>query len=537
MSVGDQDGINSLLEKLGNPGKFQVISYAILVTNVFCVISNHLSAVFYTAKTEFYCRANYNESNVTQFNHEKDECSIKYLKNNVSVTVPCSNGWIYRLKHGENTIISEFNLVCGDAYKSELSTTLYFGGVLVGALLYGGLADKYGRKRCLAIAQVLSGVLSFAVVFIRYFYAYAVLRFFLGIQLQALVMVSFVLGMEMCTTKYRGLVGVAFGIFSMAGGGILGVIAFFIRDWKYIQLTLSFFPFIQLCLLWFVPESIRWLILHEKFDKVERAIQRIKSFNNLPQSADVLQEIKMLKDRRMNDLARKGNIVDLFKSTELRKRSFLLLLGWFTVSAAYYGLSFNISFLFGDKYLNFGVGIVMDTLVISASFWALPRFGCRRPIVLLFAVCGIANFVSVATTAVQSDKLVVKLLGTVTSLVGKSSAIASLNALSIFTAELYPTAIRNAAVGFCSACTRMGGMLASQIFLIGSYTAVYVPFGILGVLSVISCVLVLYLPETHNKALTDTLHRRSSVLVEEDFCDVDAKDCTEEKHLVQETSL
>ena len=78
----------------------------------------------------------------------------------------------------------QFNLVCGDAYKSELSTTLYFGGVLVGALLYGGLADKYGRKRCLAIAQVLSGVLSFAVVFFRYFYAYAVLRFFLGIQLQ-----------------------------------------------------------------------------------------------------------------------------------------------------------------------------------------------------------------------------------------------------------------------------------------------------------------------------------------------------------------
>lgn len=63
-------------------------------------------------------------------------------------------------------------------------------------------------------------------------------------------MVSFVLAMEMCTTKYRGLVGVAFGIFSMAGGGILGVIAFFIRDWKYIQLTLSFFHFIQLCLLW-----------------------------------------------------------------------------------------------------------------------------------------------------------------------------------------------------------------------------------------------------------------------------------------------
>ena len=81
----------------------------------------------------------------------------------------------------------------------------------------------------------------------------------------------------------------------------------------------------------FVPESIRWLILHEKFDKVERAIQRIKSFNNLPQSADVLQEIKMLKDRRMSDLSRKGNIVDLFKSTELRKRSFLLLLGWLVV--------------------------------------------------------------------------------------------------------------------------------------------------------------------------------------------------------------
>ena len=44
-----------------------------------------------------------------------------------------------------------------------------------------------------------------------------------------------------------------------------------------------------------------------------------------------------------------------------------------SVNAAFYGLSFNISFLFGDKYLNFAAGQVVDVLCISSLLLTVPR--------------------------------------------------------------------------------------------------------------------------------------------------------------------
>ena len=55
----------------------------------------------------------------------------------------------------------------------------------------------------------------------------------------------------------------------------------------------------------------------------------------------------------------------------------------FTVSAAYYGLAFNISYLFGNKYLNFGISQLVDLSGVFVLAWAVPRYGIltRLPIV------------------------------------------------------------------------------------------------------------------------------------------------------------
>ena len=81
--------------------------------------------------------------------------------------------------------------MCDDAYKNELATTIYFSGVMVGALIYGFFADKYGRKRTLAIAQLSGGILSFGIFIFRNYYAFVILRFFVGIQAQVILCFKF----------------------------------------------------------------------------------------------------------------------------------------------------------------------------------------------------------------------------------------------------------------------------------------------------------------------------------------------------------
>ena len=64
----------------------------------------------------------------------------------------------------------------------------------------------------------------------------------------------------------------------------------------------------------------------------------------------------------------------------------------------------------------------------------------------------------------------------------------------------------------------------------GVYTATYVPYVILGVLSILSSVLILLLPETHNKSLMDTInHIRKKDIVVMNYADDQRLEMVEEK--------
>ncbi|XP_028413345.1 organic cation transporter protein-like [Dendronephthya gigantea] len=360
------------------------------------------------------------------------------------------------------------------------------------------------------------------------------------------MLVSFTLALELFQTKYRARAGVFFGIMAVIGGVVLGILAYLIRDWRYIQLALSFIPFILLllcvslnqCLPVFVPESLRWLILHKKYDKAERVVRRIVMFNRLRCPEEILAEIKesrVLQDNRAKRI-RRPSVIELFRSRSLRKRSLTLILLWFTVSSAFYGLAFNISALFGDKYINFGISEAVDLCAILVILWAVPKFGHRKPLVIEFFICGIANFISLATIAMKSDSTSLKILETACALIGKSSALAALNTIGTFTAELYPTVIRNISLGVNSAWSRIGGMLSPQIFLLGAYTAKFVPYAIFGVLSLTSAFLILLLPETHNTSLMDTVDdvRRQKLVIE---TNLDEEDDHERSKNVEGSSL
>lgn len=58
-----------------------------------------------------------------------------------------------------NTICSQWNLICSEKYKVALVQSLWMLGVMMGALVLGGLADIIGRLRTLMLA--LLGTIAF----------------------------------------------------------------------------------------------------------------------------------------------------------------------------------------------------------------------------------------------------------------------------------------------------------------------------------------------------------------------------------------
>ena len=75
------------------------------------------------------------------------------------------------------SLVTEFNLVCGDQWLLPLSQSVFFAGVLVGAAVYGHLGDLLGRRTAFLIGMVQTTVAGIAAAFAPNLACYCVLMF------------------------------------------------------------------------------------------------------------------------------------------------------------------------------------------------------------------------------------------------------------------------------------------------------------------------------------------------------------------------
>jgi len=100
------------------------------------------------------------------------------------------------------------------------------------------------------------------------------------------------------------------------------------------------------------------------------------------------------------------------------------------------------------------------------------------------------------------------------SLVGKFGSSAAFSAVFLYTAELFPTSMRNSAVGMCSTLARFGGILAPTVAQLGYYRP-DIPFLIFGVATLIGGLSAYLLPETKGKKLPDTVQEALAMVDDE----------------------
>lgn len=96
------------------------------------------------------------------------------------------------------------------------------------------------------------------------------------------------------------------------------------------------------------------------------------------------------------------------------------------------------------------------------------------------------------------------LLQTCLSLVGKFGASAAFAIVYLYTAEMFPTCIRNQSVGFCAFTAKIGGVTTMLLELLKEYW-LPAPVLIMGVCASIAGGLALLFPETAGEKLPDTM--------------------------------
>ncbi|XP_069754329.1 organic cation/carnitine transporter 2-like [Narcine bancroftii] len=430
---------------------------------------------------------------------------------------PCLDGWEYSREQYISTIVSEWDLVCHDNWKSPFSVSMFFAGVLVGSFICGQLSDKFGRKIVLFGTMAVQCVFSILQVFSPNWEIFCIINFVIGLGHISNYVAAFVLGTELLGKSVRIMFcGMGIPICASLGYMILPLFAYFIRSWQMLLLALSLSCLLYIPLWWFIPESPRWMMVNGRTKESKELLLSIAKKNGV-MAPDVLFSELELEDLKAKS-AQSHSIIHLVKTNNIRLITIINMLMWMIIAVGFFGLSLNTPSLYGNNYLNCFFSGVIEIPAYIASWLLLWKFSRRLSLSIILVFGGaVILFISFIPSDFSE-------LATVLVMIGKLAYTCAFGMVYVYSAELYPTAIRNTGIGVNSMASRLSCILSPYIFYLGIYYK-FLPYTLLGGLTALSGILVLVLPETFNHTLPDTIEQMQNIrrfryrgLPKNDFC-------------------
>ncbi|HRH50877.1 MAG TPA: sugar porter family MFS transporter [Panacibacter sp.] len=188
-------------------------------------------------------------------------------------------------------------------------------GCIIGAMFGGFISDKIGRKKALLITAVLFFVSAVAASFANSLTTFILARLIGGVGIGAASMLSPLYISEIAPAKIRGTLVSIYQLAIVVGINLIYFVNLKIAGygdeawnveygWRYMLASGVLPAFIFFILMFFVPESPRWLTKNNRGDE---ALDILKKVNGEETGKEVLQEIK-------NALTQEtGTIGELFK--------------------------------------------------------------------------------------------------------------------------------------------------------------------------------------------------------------------------------
>ncbi|XP_073237426.1 uncharacterized protein [Porites lutea] len=487
---------DEILEEIGSFGFFQKRNAVFLGLIIFVLTFQTVSMVFIGGEPTWRCTAN--SSVCTQNATISPDDDYYKARCNMS-----SEDWEFTTEF--TSIVTEWNLICGKEYFASLSQSMLFIGWIPGAFIIGRLSDKFGRRRVLFPAVFVVAVTSFASSFVPVFWLFLTLRGITGFFQGGVYITLYVLVIEFVGPKHRSFVGTLMWIFYTSSLMLLSGLAYGIREWRTLSIVISV-PAFPLLIFWrWVPESCRWLIVHNKAEEAVKVFSSIASANNANLPDDKLH-VEM-REQAVNE----GGFLDLFRTKTQCVKTLILWLCWFTNSMVYYGVLLSVGVLGGSLYLNFFLTSVID---IPSNIFVMWFMGWQRPILckrfygrkraLILCMTLAAVFCLIVSVIQELTDSGVTALRIIFAVLGKFCINASFSTIYVFSTELLPTVIRNVGMGSMAVFDQTGASIAPFVVLLGK-THPVIPFAIMSGFAFTAGCLCGLLPETLGKHTLETL--------------------------------
>uniref|UniRef100_A0A673BR48 Solute carrier family 22 member 6 n=1 Tax=Sphaeramia orbicularis TaxID=375764 RepID=A0A673BR48_9TELE len=403
-------------------------------------------------------------------------------------TEECEDGWTYDHTEFEATTVSEWDLVCSMRPLKQMIQTIYMGGVLAGAIVYGGLSDRFGRRTVLIWSYLQVAVLGCSCAFSPSYTVYCILRFLCGMAVSGVILNGVSLKVEWIPTKTRTIVGTLTSFFFTFGQMVLAGLAYWLRNWRTLHVVVCAPHFLFFAYSWWYSESARWLVLNGKSEEALKNLHRVARINGKPEMVDkiTLEVLHSHMNKEIESSRSTFTAYDLLRTRGMRRISICLIAVclsplWFFTQVSIYVMQ-----------LIFGAVDIPAKLLALGMLSFLGRRITQATCLFLSAVIIFANIF--VPTEMQT-------LRTTLACLGKASTSSSFTTVYLYTGELYPTVIRQTGMGFVSTMARVGSMAAPAVLILDEvcYLVVY------GGAAVLASGFACFLPETLNVPLPDTI--------------------------------
>ncbi|KAM4553175.1 synaptic vesicle glycoprotein 2B-like [Fundulus diaphanus] len=274
---------------------------------------------------------------------------------------------------------AEKDLCLSNGEKGMLGLVVFLG-MMVGAFLWGGLADKTGRRRCLIWALAINCIFAFLSSFAQGYGFFLFFRLLSGIGIGGTVPIVYSYFSEFLQMDKRGehlswlcmfwMIGgiyasfTAWGIIPRYGWGFSMGTELQFHSWRAFVLVAALPAIASLVGLTFMPESPRFLLEHAKHDEAWMILKQVHDTNwrakGQPEKVFTVTHIKAPKtaeDEFIEIQSATGTPVQRWAvrsltlcklvlrnmasllSAELRYSTLFMAVIWFCMAFSYYGLS------------------------------------------------------------------------------------------------------------------------------------------------------------------------------------------------------
>lgn len=324
-------------------------------------------------------------------------------------------------------------------------------GMMLGAIFFGILADKFGRKNILILCVILFSIFTFLCAFAPGPSSFSIFRFIAGVGIGG-VLPNVIAIITDYSPKHlhNTMVSIVMCSFSVGGilAGLVGIYFIPLLGWQSVYwvaaLPLLFIPF----MFKYFHDSPAILLVKGRIDELRYVLSKVNDKVSLTPDMEFEIGTEIEKDPS-------SPVVALFKNNRalgtvmIWIAFFMCLLMINGIStwlpnlmfSAGYALSSSLSFM-----IVLNIGAIIGTLILGGL---ADKFGVKKVLVPMFIMAA----VSLTLLGFKSNMITLYLL----VLIAGACTMGAQNISYAFVSQYYPSLMRSTAIGFASGIGRIGG--------------------------------------------------------------------------------